>query len=221
MNIKFKDIEDYVNEEIYCPHCKTRLSCCQTPAFHVGDGLGWGSEYMYICLNDKCSLFVNGWDFIEAQFGRSSSYRYMQLPGESKGTPMMVGSRVAFKDSEIDLEAINKQNTRYNKEKKATQELDGCLAKNDLSPVLTLLLDEAADIASRRRACELLPQIKDLSCLDPLRNHCFRDEDLQSRVNLALSQILAAHYLRECPKCMELVKTKAVVCKHCGCGTKD
>ena len=63
----------YLDEKHYCPYCKEQLSCCSTPPIHVGDGLGWGTEAYFICLNDECSLFKNGWEHIEMQFGHRAS----------------------------------------------------------------------------------------------------------------------------------------------------
>jgi hypothetical protein len=206
----------YLDEEHFCPHCKEKLSCCSTPPVHVGDGLGWGTEAYFICLNDECSLFKNGWEHIEAQFGHRASYRYMLLPGNTEGTPMMVGSRDAFKGCIIDPESIKLQNERYANEKDATAKLDTCVADKNLEPVLHLILDEAADRTNREKATDLLGELNDLSCIDPLRNHTFKDINLAHRVNLAIENLLKANYKKECPDCVEIIKTQAKVCQHCG-----
>ena len=206
----------YLDEEHFCPHCKEKLSCCSTPPIHVGDGLGWGTEAYFICLNDECSLFKNGWEHIEAQFGHRASYRYMLLPGNTEGTPMMVGSRDAFKGCIIDPESIKLQNERYANEKEAAAKLDTCVADKNLKPVLHLILDEAADRINREKATDLLEELNDLSCIDPLRNHTFKDINLAHRVNLAIGRLLKANYKKECPDCVEIIKTQAKVCQHCG-----
>jgi len=206
----------YLDEEHFCPHCKEKLSCCSTPPIHVGDGLGWGTEAYFICLNDECSLFKNGWEHIEAQFGHRASYRYMLLPGNTEGTPMMVGSRDAFKGCIIDPESIKLQNERYANEKEAAAKLDTCVADKNLEPVLHLILDEAAYRINREKATDLLEELNDLSCIDPLRNHTFKDINLAHRVNLAIESLLKANYKKECPDCVEIIKTQAKVCQHCG-----
>ena len=106
-------------EEHFCPHCNEKLTCVNTPPFHVGDGLGWGTDVFFVCLNDDCELFVNCWEKFEEQYGHSASCRYMLLPGESTGEAMMVGSKDAFKGLEVDVESIKKQNVRHAKEKEA------------------------------------------------------------------------------------------------------
>ncbi len=133
-----------LDEVKICPHCKQSCPCCEAPPIHVGDGLGWGSDILFICLNDRCPLFLNGWDKIEKQFGHHASYRYMELPGSPEGNYMMVGNADAFKACIINREELKNQNARYRQEKEATEKLESCVADNNLEPVLTLLLDEGA-----------------------------------------------------------------------------
>ena len=209
------DYKRYFENIPTCPHCKTELSCCESPAIHVGDGLGWGSDVLYICLNDECSVFINGWKQIEIQYGHSSSYRYMQLPGSSESNVMMVGSEDAFKGSIIDLEVVEAQNIRYQKEKKALEDLESSTKEKDLGPAMQLILDEAAGVKGRKKAISMLLKINDLGCIDPIRNHKFRDTSVESECNMIIPQILKANFKKECPFCLELVKSKARVCMHC------
>ena len=209
------DYRRYFEDIPVCPHCDQELSCCESPQIHVGDGLGWGSEVLYICLNDECSLFVNGWAQIEEKYGHNSSYRYMQLPGSKEANLMMVGSEDAFKGSIIDLQAVEAQNVRYQKEKEALAALENAIETNNLVPALHLILDEAAAIEGRRKAISMLVSINDLTCIDPIRNHKFRDTSLQSESMMAIGLLLKANYKKECPYCYELIKSQAKVCMHC------
>jgi len=206
----------YAKEEHYCPHCNQRLSFCSTPPIHVGDGLGWGTEVFFICLNDECSLYVSGWKHIEEQYGQVASYRYMQLPGETKGTPIMVGSKMAFTGSVITPEEVEASDIRYQEEKKALAALDTCVADNDLSPVLTLITDEDAAIEGRRKACQVLAEFATTDCIDPIRNHKFRHTEIEQAANLAIARILKKLYKKECAYCAEVIKAQARICKHCG-----
>ena len=190
----------YAEEEHFCPHCHTRLSCCHTPPFHVGDGLGWGTEVFFICLNDECRLFVNGWKQCEEQYGHTASCRYALLPGEKEGITMMVGSKEAFTGSEVDSEAIKTKNARFQAEQEAMAKLETCVAEKNLAPILTLLLDESADREARNRAGDLLVELHDPACIDPLRNHAFRNTDLEQKVNMAIRAILKANFNKECPQ---------------------
>lgn len=205
----------YLDEEKICPHCDVQLACCEAPPIHVGDGLGWGSEVLFICLNDNCSLFLKGWAQIELKYGHHSSYRYMELPGSKEGNVMMVGNSDAFKACVIDKEELRNQNERYQKEKAATEGLKTCVEEKDLTPVLTILLDEMASRTTRQSALELLPRLNNLECIDPIRNHTFRDTALGQKVGLAVAELLKANFKKECPFCSEIVKAQAQKCMHC------
>lgn len=210
----FQDLSS-LDEVKICPHCEQSLSCCEAPPIHVGDGLGWGSDVLFICLNDNCSLFLNGWDKIEKQFGHHASYRYMELPGSPEGNYMMVGNADAFKACIIDKEALKNQNARYRKEKEATEKLKSCVAENNLEPVLTLLLDEGATKNVRITASGYLLELNDLACVDPLRNHTFRDPAIEHKVKQTITELLKLNFKKECPHCLEIVKAQAKKCMHC------
>jgi hypothetical protein len=204
-----------LDEVKICPHCDQKLSCCEAPPFHIGDGLGWGSEVLFVCLNDGCSLFLRGWDQIERQYGHHSSYRYMELPGSTEGNCLMVGNSDAFKGCVISKEELKNQNKRYHEEKLAQEELKTCVEDKNIRPVMALLLDEAADLSGREAALLCIPQLNDLSCIDPLRNHNFRDPAFEHKVNLALAELLKSNFKKECPHCSEIIKAQAKKCMYC------
>ena len=128
---------------------------------------------------------------------------------------MMVAGKDAFKDSEVDPESIKMQNKRYAAEKEALAKLDTCVAEKNLEPVLHLILDDAANQDGRKRACELLCEINDISCIDPIRNHKFKNESIESAANMSIQKILKTSYKKECPYCCEIIKAQAKVCLHC------
>ncbi|MBU1138170.1 MAG: zinc ribbon domain-containing protein [Proteobacteria bacterium] len=212
MNIQNLSVLD---EEHICPSCKTKMSCCEVPPVHVGDGLGWGSEVLFICLNDDCPTFRNGWDKVDVNYGHKASFRDMQLPGSTEQNVMMVASKDAFTGSIVDPEQMREQNERNIKEKEAVAALDTCVQDNDISPVMTLILDEAADNSGRLRAISLLKEFNDLSCIDAIRNHTFNKTDIEQKCKLVISQMLKDNYKKECPYCAELIKAQAKKCMHC------
>ena len=214
--LSYEPCVKYAQEKHFCPHCHARLSCCETPPFHIGDGLGWGSDVMFVCLNDECPIYAKGWKHIEEQYGHVGSYRYMLLPGEAKGDIIMVGSREAFTGCIVDPEALKKQNIRYQEEQDALKELDTCVEEHNLQPALKLILDECAGLQGRLKASGLLVALNDLSCIDPIRNHHFSNTDLEQSVNLGITQLLQANFKKECPYCAEIIKKQAKVCMHCG-----
>jgi hypothetical protein len=139
----------------------------------------------------------------------------MEIPNSKETYTMMVAGKDAFTGSIVDIEALKAQSERFQVQKKALAEMETAVAEKNLSPVLTIVLDESAKIDDRKRALEMLVALNDLSCVDPVRNHKFRDEHLAVEVNLALAKICSAHFVKECPFCSELVKAQAKVCKHC------
>lgn len=209
-----KDLS-FLDEEHICPHCQSRMLCCEVPPIHVGDGLGWGSEAMFVCLSDSCSLFLKGWESVEANYGHHASYRYMELPGSKEGNIMMVGNKDAFKASVIDRKQIKKQNKRYQQEKEAVSQLETCVEQGNLDPVLFLILDEAADVKDRKRAISLLRDLNNLECIEPIKNHTFRDTSLEQECGLIIQQLLKDNFMKECPFCAEIIKQRAQKCKHC------
>lgn len=210
-----KDYTRYMEEVHTCPHCDQKMFCCEAPPVHIGDGLGWGSEILFICLNDYCSLFLKGWENIEQKYGHHASYRYMELPDSKEGNVMMVGNADAFKASVIDPIELKKQNERFRTEQEAVKKLATCVADQNIEPVLTLILDEGADVRNRKSAIDLLAAVNDLSCIDPIRNHSFRDTSLEMACNQAIAALLQQNYKKECPHCGNLVKMQAKKCMHC------
>lgn len=206
----------YCAMEFYCPHCDSRLEPCETPPFHIGDGLGWGAEVMFICLNDECPPFVKGWQHIEDAYGHVGSYRYMRLHNEKQGELMMVGSQIAFTGSILNPEAILAANKRLQQEQEWVAQLEESVASGDLTPAMGIILDEKAGPKNRSKAMDILLQIKDISCYDALRNHEFANSELEYKVNTILPQLLELCFMKECPDCAEIIKTQAKKCKHCG-----
>lgn len=206
---------DYLDEVKICPHCKQELSCCEAPPIHVGDGLGWGSDILFICLNDGCSVFLNGWKTIEEQYGHHSSYRYMELPNSKEKNYMMVGNADAFKACVINKEELRSQNKHYQEQKRAKAALKTCVADKDIDSVLFLLLDEGAGKNTRTEAAQCIAPINNLDCVDPLRNHKFKDPAIKHAVDAGIKQLLENNFKKECPYCFEVIKAQALKCMHC------
>ena len=38
-------------EKPKCPHCDKEMSIWEVPPVNVGDGLGWGTPYLFVCFN--------------------------------------------------------------------------------------------------------------------------------------------------------------------------
>jgi hypothetical protein len=207
---------EIAKEAHHCPHCSTRLSCCRTPPFHVGDGLGWGSEVFFVCLNDECRIFKSSWEEFVERYGQSASCRYMKLPNEEKGGPMMVGSKDAFTGMVVNPNEVAKSSERYVREQECRARLETCVAAKNLEPLIILITDEEANLEARQRACVLLEELNDLACIDPIRAHKFLHTEIGQQAEMAIARMLRKQNRMECPHCAEIIKAQAKVCKSCG-----
>ena len=51
-----------------CPHCNQEMSLWEVPPINFSDGLGWGEPFLFLCFNDECPLYVNGWGELEENY---------------------------------------------------------------------------------------------------------------------------------------------------------
>lgn len=84
-----------------CPHCNEPLCPIKLP-----DDTGWDLPYHWVCFNDDCTYFREGWVWMEDQFGVRSSYRYRVDPASGKDSPIAVWSFAALKDRIIEPDAF-------------------------------------------------------------------------------------------------------------------
>jgi hypothetical protein len=87
-----------------CPHCGVKMTKTIPPPYTIGDGLGWGVKYMWICFNDECSMFVNGWEHMRETYGKVASYRCMCLPDSGEMGAMAVLSYDGLKGGIVEDE---------------------------------------------------------------------------------------------------------------------
>ena len=76
-----------------CPHCKQPLKKWLCPPES-----SWGVEYQYVCFNDECSYFNNGWGWMKDKFNLNISYRYRFNPFNKENGPLPVWSKDALKN---------------------------------------------------------------------------------------------------------------------------
>lgn len=76
-----------------CPHCGSRLRKWRVP-----EGATWTEEFFFVCFNDDCSYFRQGWHWMKEQFSQSASYRYALNPGTGACLPIPVWSSTATRE---------------------------------------------------------------------------------------------------------------------------
>jgi hypothetical protein len=90
-----------------CPHCGLLMKKWHTPQMPFGGSTTWTTEFLYVCFNDECPYFVNGWDWMWNNYRRSVSYRHMLDPFTGETSPIPVSSCDSLKEGVInDLNCV-------------------------------------------------------------------------------------------------------------------
>lgn len=181
-----------------------------------GDGLGWGTPFLFICFSDDCSLYRQGWRHIEECYAHKASYRCMNYPGTDVFELMPVFSDMGGRGQIVDDEALAEQAAAKEAIMRGFNLLAGFFTTRDGPNVMRLLLDPVEPSRVRLKAAEMIGDIGETEAIEPLRNLRFPNEILQQKVDQAIAKIHERHFTRECPYCAEIVKKRAIVCKHCG-----
>ena len=204
------------SEKPSCPHCGREMTIWEVPPVPCGDGLGWGTPYLYLCYNDECPLYVRGWEDIEKNYGHKSSYRCLCYPGTKTFECLPVFSSQGGKGQMVDEQMVAEQEILKASIKKGFSILAGCYTDKDWPTVLSLLVDAAQPVRVRIKAAEMLGDIGEPEAIEPVRNLKFGNGLLQQAVEKGVNHIHERYFTRECPFCAEIIKKRAKVCKHCG-----
>ena len=202
-------------ERPVCPHCKEEMKLWEVPPVAFSDGLGWGTPYLYLCFNDDCPLYVQGWKNIKENYGHTSSYRCMCYPGTETFECMPVFSSMGGTAQIIDDQVVAQQEVLKEAIKRGFLVLAETCVKKDWFTTLSLLMDPTEPVRVRVKAAEIVGDIGELEAIEPIRNHKFGNDVLQTRVNDAVKKIHKRYFTRECPFCAEIIKKRADICKHC------
>jgi RNA polymerase subunit RPABC4/transcription elongation factor Spt4 len=199
-----------------CPHCGAEMTIWEVPPFNFSDGLGWGTPYLFICFNDECSMYVQGWENMEENYSQCASYRCMNYPGTKQFECIPVFSRTGGTGQIIDDEILAEQEILKEKTKRGFSILtDAYLAKDHVT-VVRMLLDGTEPQRVRLKAAEMIGDIGVLEAIEPIKSARFGSEITQKKVDESVKKIHERFFTRECPFCMEIIKKRAKICKHCG-----
>jgi hypothetical protein len=203
-------------EKPKCPHCGQEMKIWEVPPINVGDGLGWGSPFLYICFNDECSLYTQGWDHMKKTYAHTASYRCMCYPDSKNFELIPVFSPMGAKGQIIDDQVLFEQEMLKEAIKKGFSILAECYVSKDPVTVLNLLMDVSQPMRVRVKAAEMIGDIGELEAIEPLRNFKGGNQILEKEIGQAVKNIHKRFFTRECPFCAEIVKKRAKICKHCG-----
>jgi hypothetical protein len=192
------------------------MSLWEAPDIVIDDGLGWGTPYMFVCFNDDCPLYRQGWDNIKENYGRTASYRCICYPGTETYECMSVYGPQGGTGQIVDAKALARRREIEEKIQQGLSTLERCIAENDDATALELLTDAAEPTRVRVKAAEVMGDVADVDAVEPLRSRKFGNDILRKKVDAAVDKIHERHFTRECPFCAEVIKRRAKICKHCG-----
>jgi hypothetical protein len=82
-----------------CPHCGARLRKWRVP-----EGASWSEEFFYVCFDDACRYFQEGWVWMKEQFAQHASFRYALNASTGASLPLPVWSDSATREMIVDEE---------------------------------------------------------------------------------------------------------------------
>jgi hypothetical protein len=199
-----------------CPHCNVEMNLWEVPPINFGDGLGWGEPFLFVCFNEECPAYVQGWDHMAETYAHRASYRCMNYPGTEVFEFMPVFSPHGATGQMIDDQVVAQEEALKAATKKGFNILASCYVDKDGPTILRILLDPAEPGRVRLKAAEMLGDIAELEVIEPLRSFKAGNELIQQQVEASIATIHERFYTRECPFCAEIIKQRAKICKHCG-----
>jgi hypothetical protein len=199
-----------------CPHCGEIMKLWEVPPINFSDGLGWGEPCLFLCFNDQCSLYTQGWKDMEENFSQRASMRCFNYPGTDQYECMPVFSSQGGQGQILDDAALAQEEVLKEQTKRGFSILADCYAAKDGLPVVRLLSDSCEPLRVRLKAAEMIGDIGELEAIEPLRYMRANNEKLQEAIVSAIGKIHERHFTRECPFCAEIIKRRASICKNCG-----
>jgi ribosomal protein L37AE/L43A len=203
-------------EKPKCPHCEAEMSLWEVPEIAMGDGLGWGTPYLYICFNDECSLYTSGWKAIMDNFAHNASHRCMNYPGTNQFECIPVFSPQGATGQIIDDKVLAAQEELKEAIKRGFSILADLYVSKNWVEVLKVLLDSKEPSRVRVKAAEMMGDLGEIEAIETLRSTRFGNQKIVEKVEEAIQKIHNRYFTRECPFCAEIIKKRAAVCKHCG-----
>jgi hypothetical protein len=209
-------LEKYLKmDKPHCPHCDHPMTLWEVPSINFSDGLGWGTPYLFVCFNDDCSSYQQGWDQMSETMEAKASFRCYVEPGQKNFEYMPVFSPMGAQGGRLDDEVLIREEAKKELMKQTFSILTDYYLSKDWDEILKICLDPKIPAKARLKAAEMVGELGGVEATEHLVNHKFPTPVLQQGVANAIQQLHERHYTRECPYCAEIIKKRATVCKHC------
>jgi hypothetical protein len=201
-------------ERPVCPYCGEKMRIWACGEAGLGCGGRWGSPYLFICDNDECSLFADGWEHMRESYGRPVSYRCIRYPDSGRTEAMAVYS--FDKSGLLDEADVAADKARGTDADPAVQRLMDFFRAADLTALLSSLFDRRLYYKVRIRAAGLIGELGLVEAIEPMLGFKFQNERVAAQVRQGIARIHEINRTKECPFCAEIVGAEARVCEHCG-----
>jgi len=203
-------------EKPACPHCGVTMQIYEVPPINFSDGLGWGEPYLFLCFNDDCPLYKQGWDHIQDTYAHTASYRCFCYPKTGKFEVMPVFSSMGGSGQVVDEQLMAEQEALKESIKRGFSVLADIYVDKDGGGALRILLDPTEPSRVRLKAAEMIGDIGEMDAIEPLSNLRVGNDLIDEQLKKSVAKIHERFFTRECPFCAEIIKQRAKVCKHCG-----
>ncbi|GAB0058831.1 hypothetical protein SIID45300_03188 [Candidatus Magnetaquicoccaceae bacterium FCR-1] len=81
-----------------CPHCGVAMKKWAAAGHNFcGDGMGFVSDFMFVCFNDDCPMYVKGWNSLFERYGRVGSVRAFYNPDDGEEGVLPVAHKMALR----------------------------------------------------------------------------------------------------------------------------
>ncbi len=90
----------FLKKRPFCSHCGKPMDEQRILPAYITHGLDWGLDFLWVCMNDDCPLYINGWTNMAEKYGQLDSIRYMVQPdtGEAGILPVVQRPRPDFRE---------------------------------------------------------------------------------------------------------------------------
>jgi predicted RNA-binding Zn-ribbon protein involved in translation (DUF1610 family) len=203
-------------EKPVCPQCGNEMNLWEVPPVNFSDGLGWGTPYLYVCFNDDCPTYKQGWDDLRENYAQTASYRQICYPGTTQFALMPVFSPMGGQGQIIDDQVMLQEEMLKEAIKRGFSILAQCYVEKDAPTVLSMVLDATEPSRVRLKAAEMIGDIGELDSIEPLQNLKVGNQLIEEQLENSIKKLHERFFTRDCPYCAEIIKKRAKVCKHCG-----